>query len=143
MDHNELFKIGIENVKQDHSWEITEEEMDGFKIWFIQSNHFFAPNIIFDLKRRIELTSENGMLIGIPNRHAVLIYPIRNLEVVAAINSLIPIIYDMNQGGPGSITNDLYYFKDEQLTNIPYELTENKIEISPPEIFLNVLNSFK
>lgn len=143
IDHTELFKIGIENVKQNHSWEITQEEMNGFKIWFIQSDHFFAPNIIFDLKHRIGLTSEHGMLIGIPHRHAVLIYPIKDLEVVTAINGLIPIIHGMNQEGPGSITNELYYFKDGLLTNIPYELSENKMEISPPEIFLNVLNSFK
>jgi hypothetical protein len=142
-DSSELIMLGIKNIKQKYEWEITEEKIGNFSIWFIQSEHFFAPNIIFDLENRKELLSDNGALIAMPHRHAVLIYPIKTIEVVEAINSLIPIIYGMNQEGPGSLTNQLYYYKNEILINLPYQLSDGKIEFTPPKEFLGILNNLK
>jgi hypothetical protein len=143
LDTNELLKIGVNNIQQKYGWEITKEKIGNFYIWFIQSDHFFAPNIVFDLENRSEISSENGILIAMPHRHAVLIYPIKTLEVVEAINSFIPIVYGMNQEGPGSLTNQIYYYKSEKLLNLPYELSEGKIHFSPPDEFVEVLNKLQ
>ncbi len=143
VDSNELINLGIKNTQQKYEWEITEEKIGNFNIWFVQSEHFFAPNIIFDLANRKDLLSDKGILIAMPHRHVVIIYPIKTLEVVEAINILIPMVYGMNQEGPGSLTNQLYFYKNEEFTNLPYEIIDDKLQFYPPEKFVEVLNSLK
>lgn len=137
---NELFDIGFKNIKSNYPLEISQQDMKDYKIWFIQSDNVFASNILLDkddLKKHI---GKHGALIGVPHRHAVIIYPIENLEVARAINSLIPIIKGMNNEGPGSISDKLYWYNDNKFINLPYKIGDNKLQFYPPDDFVTMLN---
>jgi len=138
---DELFETGIQNVRNKYPVEISEQKFKEFNIWFVQSDHFFAPNILFDLKNHNKLIGSKGSLIGIPHRHAVIVYPIENINVMKAINQLIPTIYGMNAEGPGSISSNIFWYRDGQFQNLPYKLVDKKLQFFPPENFLAVLNT--
>lgn len=140
---DELIRLGIENMKAQYPFEISKENLKDFDIWFVQGNHFFTPNIIFDIENRPELIGTYGSLIGLPHRHAVLIYPIESLEIIQAINQLIPVIYGMNQDGPGSVSNNLLWYYQGEYTNLPYQLEEKALQFIPPDNFLDILNHLK
>jgi hypothetical protein len=137
---NELFEIGIQNIKEKYPLTITKENFSAFDIWFTNSDHFFTPNIVFDIENRKELIGSNGSLIGIPHRHSAIIYPIENLEVVKAMNGIFPAIYNMNIEGPGSLSNNVFWYKDGIFTKIPYKLEDGKLQFFPPDNFLKLLN---
>jgi hypothetical protein len=137
---NELFEIGIQNVKDKYSHTITKENFGVFDIWFVNSDHFFTPNIVYDIENLKELAGSNGLLIGIPHRHSAIIYPIENLEVVKAINGVFPAIYNMNIEGPGSLSDKVFWYFDGIFTEIPYKMEDEKLQIFPPEKFLKLLN---
>lgn len=139
----ELFEVGIENIKHNYPLTVTKEDFGEFSVWFVDTEHFFAPNIVFDLENRKELIGSKGSLIGLPHRHVAIIYPIENLEVVKAINGLIPTIYGMNQEGPGSLSNNLFWYKDKVFTELPYKVEDNKLQFFPPDNFLELLNELK
>jgi hypothetical protein len=138
---DELFKTGIQNIKNKYPLNISRQQFGEFAIWFIQGDHFFTPNIVFDFEQQQKLTGTYGSLIGIPHRHAVIIYPIENIAVVNAINALIPTVYGMNNEGPGSISNNIFWYKDGHYENLPYKIEENKIQFHPPENFVDLLNN--
>jgi hypothetical protein len=140
---DELFEIGITNIKAKYPLTITKEEFGEFDIWFVQGQHFFTPNIVFDIENRKELIGSKGSLIGLPHRHSAIIYPIENLEVIKAINGLIPTIYGMNQEGPGSLSNNLFWYKDKVFTQLPYKIEDNKLQFFPPDNFVELLNGLK
>src|SRR5690606_37707118 len=102
-----------------------------------------TPNIVFDIENRKELIGSKGSLVGLPHRHSAIIYPIENLEVVKAINGLIPTIYGMNQEGPGSLSNNLFWYKDKTFTQLPYKIDEGKLQFFPPNNFVELLNELK
>jgi len=137
---DELFEIGVENIKAKYPLTITKESFGEFNIWFVQGEHFFTPNVVFDIENRKELIGSKGSLVGLPHRHSAIIYPIENLEVVKAINGIIPTIYGMNQEGPGSLSNNLFWYKNKTFTQLPYKIEDNKLQFFPPEIFLELLN---
>ena len=139
----ELFETGIQNIKSKCPFDISKEKLGEFQIWFVQGEHFFVPNIIFDLDNHLQLIGSKGSLIGIPHRHAVIVYPIESIAVANVITSLIPIIYGMNQEGPGSVSNNLIFYKDGKFENQPYKIADNKIEFYPTENFLEILNSLE
>ncbi len=88
-----------------------------------------------------QLIGTYGSLVGVPHRHAVLIYPIENIEVVKVITNLIPIITGMYSEGPGSLSPDLFWHRDGILEQLPYQLEDNTIQFTPTERFLEMLNS--
>jgi len=138
-----LFNLGIANIKDNYSISISEEQFDKFNIWFVQSDVFFTGNIIFELDKNPKLIGKKGSLIGLPHRHAVLIYPINSLETITTISILIPMIYGMNQEGPGSLSNNLIWYFNGKFTNLPYKMDNDKLEFSPTESFLDILNEFE
>lgn len=138
---DELFRIGLQNISDNNPLDISQQSLNSFTIWFIQANHFFAPNIVFDLNSFPNLVGSKGSLIGIPHRHAVIIYPIENLETVTAINQLIPIIYRMNAEGPGSVSNNLFWYKDGHFQDLPYKIEDKRLHFIPPDNFVDLLNT--
>jgi len=140
---DELFEIGISNIKSKYPLTITKESFGEFSIWFVQGEHFFTSNIVFDIESRPGLVGSKGSLIGLPHRHSAIIYPIENLEVIKAINGLIPAIYGMNQEGPGSLSNNLFWYKDQMFTQLPYTIEEGKLQFFPPDDFVKLLKGLK
>jgi hypothetical protein len=136
----EVFAIGQQNIKDNYTFEISKQKFNDFSFWFVQAAHFFTPNIAFDLGNRKELLGPHGALVGMPHRHMVLIYPIHNLEIVKAINGLIPTIYNINIEGPGPVSNNLFWYKDGHFENLPYKLEEDKLQFIPPQNFVEMLN---
>ena len=138
--YEELFEEALENVKRKYSFRLTEEGLAEIRIYLIAEDHFYAPNIILHLADHAHLASENGILIGIPNRHAALIYPVRDAEVLTAINRLIPVINGMYKDGPGSISDKLYWYHEGRFITLPYTMDDKNIQFYPPEEFVELLN---
>lgn len=140
---DELFNTGVENIKNSYPVAISKQKFDEFSIWFAQSDHFFTPNIVFDIENIDGLTGSKGSLIGIPHRHAAIIYPIEGIEVVKAINILIPTIYGMYKEGPGSLSNNLFWYQDGSYIPLPYKINDGKLQFFPPNEFVEMLNGLR
>lgn len=135
----ELFEIGKKNVEKKYHFDFSRETVNDFDIWFIRDEHHFVPNFVFSLNKYPALNGEYGSLIGIPNRHAAIIYPIETTEAIAAVNSLPFIISGMFREGPGSVSNHLFWYYNGEFQSLPYELGERKLVFKPTEAFIGVL----
>ncbi|HEY8781917.1 MAG TPA: hypothetical protein VIM16_09900 [Mucilaginibacter sp.] len=140
---DDLFETGIQNIKNKYPLKISKQQVGELEIWFVQGNHFFTPNIVFDLNNQQKLIGSYGSLIGIPHRHAVIIYPIEDMQVIKALNALIPTVHGMNAEGPGSVSNNIFWYKDGEFENLPYKIEEGQIQFYPPESFVNLLNTLE
>ncbi len=138
---DDLFKTGLENIHKKYPFQITQEEFNDFNIWFVQADHYFVPNIAFHLDQYPHLIGSKGALIGMPHRHAAFLYPIESIEVVKALNGLIMAVYGMNEEGPGSVSNNLFWYYNGKFENLPYKLENNSLQFFPPDNFLELLNS--
>jgi hypothetical protein len=139
----ELFKTGIQNIRQKYPLDISQQQFGDFYIWFAQGDHFFTPNIVFNFDDLQKMAGAKGSLIGIPHRHAVLIYPIENIRVVEVITGFIQTVSGMYEEGPGSVSNNVFWYKDGLFTNLPYKVEDNKIQFYPPEEFVEILNTLQ
>jgi hypothetical protein len=140
---SQLFELGLNNIKRNYPVEISEVKFEDFKTWFATSDYFYTPNLVLDIENFPQLIGSKGSLITIPNRHSVFIYPVENLEVVMAINKLIPVTCDMNLEGPGSLSKKMFWYNDGKIEEQPYKLTEEKLEFFPSAAFLEVLNNLE
>jgi len=141
---DELFKIGIDNVTAKYQPEISLEKIsDKLSIWIIESENIFTATHIFHLQNRTQFIGKYGSLVLIPHRHAVLIYPIDNLNVVEAIKILIPLGQKMYLEGPGSISASIMWYHNGKYIDLPYSISNQKLNFNPPQEFNDVLNQIK
>lgn len=141
---DELFRIGIDNVTTKYQPEISLEIItDKVSVWLISSENLFTTTHLFHLHNHAELIGEYGSLVLIPHRHTVLIYPIDNLKVVEAIKILIPLGQNMYSEGPGSISASIMWYHAGAFINLPYSVSNTKVNFTPPQEFNDVLNQIK
>lgn len=140
---DELFEFAIGNMKSRYPVEIRQEPINETTLLAVIADHFFTPNIIFDLVNHPSLIGSKGSLVGFPHRHAVFFYPIEDIQTVTTISLLIPVINGMYEEGPGSISPNLYWYYNNEFYTLPYKLEEKKLHFFPPENFVDMLNTLE
>ena len=138
---DEIFETGVKNIWDKYGVNLSEDEVEGSDIWIAQGEHFFTPNIAFDTETLEDLAGPGGLLVGLPNRHAALLYAINDIGATNFINSLIPLVYGMYNQGPGSLSDNIFWYKDGHFENLPYKVEDGTIVLSPPESFIEMLDA--
>lgn len=140
--HEELFAIGLANVRENCIPDVTEQDLGDEVVITILSDaeNFFVASHALLLEEHPECIGTFGTLIGVPHRHVVLAYPIEDRRVVAAISLMIPPILVWEKEGPGSISPYLYWYKDGEFTNLPFKIKDQSLHFTPPDNFVDVLN---
>lgn len=134
-----LYAIGIENIRQNYELTIQEVNIGEDTLFVVEAEHFFAPNILFELEKNKKLIGKGGAIIGIPTRSLVMIYPIRDMKVIGALNVFFNNVTKFYKNGPGSLTKEIYWYRDGQYETLNYEVGE-KVKFTPSEAFLALLD---
>lgn len=138
--HEELFRLGLENVRQKCVPEETEVELaPGCPIRLISGNSFLTASHALLLDRRPACAGPHGALVAVPNRHAVICCPIRDAGIFKTMGLLPPIVLGMERDGPGSISRNLYWRRDGRFLNLPYRIEGASLILDPPEEFAALL----
>jgi len=134
----ELFRMGLANVRAERPAPVlqTFDVGKGAVIQALVGDSFFTASHILFLEEHLEGSPEFGALVAVPHRHAALFYPIANLGVLAAVNSMIPIAFGMYQEGPGSLSSGIYWWRAGRLRLLPTKVTSQSITFSPPDDFV-------
>lgn len=82
----------------------------------------------------------HGAVIALPHRHALLWHPIVDVRVLGAVQAMIGLADVMYREGPGSITNQLYWWRAGSFTHLPVRTRKGGTDFFPPDSFLEVLN---
>jgi len=140
---DEIFTLGLKNIEEKYHPDIIMQKIGDIQCWLADGEHFYAPNIVLDLANFSLVIGAYGTLVAVPNRHAAFLYPIEDLEVVTACNTLIPVIYNIHHEGPGSISNSLYWYRNGRFIKIPCEIDDETLRMVPPEEFVEMLNKLE
>ncbi len=138
---DELFAIGLENIRKKAEVEITRQEAGGGLSFIgLTGNNFLSASHVLLLDQQPQCVGKYGAIVGIPTRHIVLCYPIENLEVARIIQKMIPVIISLEKEGPGSISPELFWYRNGKFTRLPYRLSSKELSFIPPDEFVDLLN---
>lgn len=140
MSSDELFEIGLKNVLNNYSVEISTEKMNNEEYYVLHGEHLFVASFSLVLENFAQCLGKFGAIIGLPHRHVMIVYPINGSEVISSLNSLISVVHGMNAEGPGSIISNVYWYNQNKYLKLPYSLEKKKINFYPPEEFVQLLN---
>ncbi len=140
---DELFRMGLGNVRAETPAPLrqTFDVGKGASIQALVGDSFFTASHVLFLEEYLGGEAGFGAIMAVPHRHAVLFHAIRDMRVMAALNSMIPIAFGMYQEGPGSLSAGLYWWRNGTLRLLPTKVTAQSITFSPPDDFVEgVLN---
>jgi hypothetical protein len=80
-------------------------------------------------------------VFAVPNRHMLLWHAIRDVSVVGAMQAMMQVTSKAFLDGPGSISNQLYWWRDGQVVHLPLIAQGNRIDFMPPDEFVALLNT--
>jgi hypothetical protein len=136
----QLFEKALQNTIADYPVEVVETDLDdGQTFYLLGGEEFYVSSHVLALESYPFCIGPQGALVGVPNRYAVLCYPISGVETVSAVNHLIPMIHHMEIEGPGSISPNLYWYREGKFLTLPYVLEDDRIEFNAPNSFIEML----
>ncbi|MGF6906333.1 hypothetical protein [Fusobacterium sp. PH5-44] len=114
----QLFDIGIKNIKEKYNFTIKDNKILNYNTITIEEEHFFVPNIIFELEKREDLVGINGVLIGLPSRHCAIMYPLNGENIKDIAPQIIPQVKMIYEKGQGSLSNNLYWYNNRKIIDV-------------------------
>lgn len=138
---DELFEVGIKNIQGKYRQSLLKPPGDEFRVWFVAGEHYYNSNIVLELEKYPKLVGPYGTLIAMPHRHATIICPIHDIFIAKNIEVLLPTIYAMNAEGPGSISNHLFWYRNGEVEDLPYQVKQGKISFRPTPKFAALLET--
>jgi hypothetical protein len=141
---DEVFTLALANSLSATELKRGILESDGtIALLYLDGENLLTSVQVFNEEITKGMDEETGMIISIPTRHVVLLYPVENLSVLNALSVMGSITSKLNLAGPGSLSPLIYWYRNKTFTVLPYTLEDNKFNFTPPQEFIDVLNTLK
>jgi hypothetical protein len=117
----------------------TIQAQENVPIEMLAGDSFYVASRVLGLRGVIG-DAPNGAVVAVPNRHVLLYHVIRDLRVVHAVQAMISLTIRFYHEGPGSVSHQLYWWKDGDLLHLPVRAEGKDVQFHPPDEFVVVLN---
>ena len=133
---DELYAVGLANLRADPSpaWQHVGDGPEAFMA--LLDDSFFTAARLLLLPDGVDLGGAPDAVVAVPNRHVLLVHPIRDLGVVNAIRDMTAHTSRMFAEGPGSIASDLFWWHAGALTTLPVSFDGTSAFMVPPDAFV-------
>ncbi len=138
---DELHAVALANMRAEEPPELEVIDAQGAPITWLTGESFFVASRILFLGEVLDATGPYGVLVSVPTRHMLLAHPIRDAQVISAVNSLTVLATNIHRDGPGSVSPALFWWHAGAITVIDTTFDGKRIEVTPPPAFVEVLEA--
>ncbi|HEY3289811.1 MAG TPA: hypothetical protein VGK87_06765 [Anaerolineae bacterium] len=141
LDSDQLLDIGRENLRKAGLLKGNVVELEqSTALTVYMGDPFYAAShaLIIDDYAKPDMT--HGLLVGVPKREVMILHAIRNVGAMEAAGSMLQVIVGMHHDGPGSISPNLYWYRNGKFIVLPYEMEEQSLQFLPPDEFAELID---
>ncbi len=99
--------------------ELDVVDLAGVEVVHLFGSSEFTATLVCSLEDHVGPLGQHGAIIAVPCDHTVLIHPIEGETSRRAIGTLVPIVRRIHADGPGSLSPQIYWWRDGSLVWIP------------------------
>jgi hypothetical protein len=99
-------------------------------------SYFVASNLLL-LRDFVTDDAPLGVIAAVPNRHTLLWHVIGDANSLRALDAMVVMAANLHGEGPGAITPNLYWWRDDTLRTLPTRETDEHYEFVPPDDFVD------
>ena len=136
---DEVWYQALANMRRTERTKVENIDVGGATLSTLTGDSFFIASNLLLLDDYLPAPEELpwGALAAVPNRHTMVFHPIQDASALRAIDAMVVMANDMCADGPGSISPNLFWWKDGQLRTLPTRETAEHYEFAPPDDFVN------
>lgn len=82
----------------------------------------------------------DGVLVGMPDRHHLLLHAVDGPEVLAALQAMAPLVAQQYSSAPGGVSPSVYWWRDGALTRLSVTDADGRLRVEVSDDFADVLN---
>jgi hypothetical protein len=138
VDADEAFDIAIANVRAEPPPAAETIDADGVELNVMAGDSFYVASRALFLGELLDGARDG--VFAVPNRHVLIWYPLADLSVVKAMSPMFQIAMNLFREGPGSISDQLYWWRGGEFVHLPHTATGKNINFVPPDDFVALLN---
>ena len=141
LDAAQLFNVGRDNLRRGGLLKGNVVQLEqGTTVTVYMGDPFYAASHALIIDDYVTADMTHGMLVGLPKRDVMLLHPIRNVGAMEAAGALLQIVVGMYRDGPGSISPNLYWYREGEFVVLPYELQDDFLQFLPPDEFSDLID---
>jgi hypothetical protein len=138
VDADEAFDIAIANVRAEPPPAAETVDADGVQLNVMAGDSFYVASRALFLSELLDGARDG--VFAVPNRHVLIWYPLADLSVVKAMSPMFQIAMNLFREGPGSISDQLYWWRGGEFVHLPHSTIGKNINFVPPDDFVALLN---
>lgn len=139
----ELFDTALANVAARCSVNIESVEIDpesGMRVFVLEGDDFFVSSHALRIDAWPQLVGIHGTLLGVPNRHSLVAFPIETPDVMSAIPAIAWMTHQAHEAGPGSISPNIFWrTRDGRYAVLVVEIRDEAMHLTTSDEFKQLL----
>ncbi|MBP8805400.1 MAG: hypothetical protein KBG48_06360 [Kofleriaceae bacterium] len=134
----ELYYQALANQRRTERAPIEEVDVGGGAMVRAMTgdSYFVASNLLL-LRDFVTDDAPLGVIAAVPNRHTLLWHVIGDANSLRALDAMVVMAANLHGEGPGAITPNLYWWRDDTLRTLPTRETDEHYEFVPPDDFVD------
>lgn len=133
---DEVWYQALANLRRTERAAIDDVDVGGATLKAMTGDSFFVASNLLLLGDYLEQELPFGALAAVPNRHTLVFHPIVDLTALRAIDAMVVMASGMCAEGPGSISPNLFWWRDGTLRTLPSVEADDHFEFVPPDDFV-------
>lgn len=140
VDEDGVFAHALDNLAAEPT--PLHEDVDAgdarFRVWYGDS--FYVATLALRLADLLPEGTTDA-LVAVPNRHTLIVAAIVDAGAVAAMQAIFGMAVQLFRDGPGSISDQPYWWHAGALVQIPHRQDGRNIAVYPPDEFVALLET--
>lgn len=141
---SEIFAAARANVRNQGALPTERRAVEGANLTLLSGPGPYCPTHVFwlgeYLRRDGVEVNGNGALVVLPHRHLVAYHAIETREAVTAAGALLRLASRQFETAPGALTDQIYWWRDDQVSALPVDSVGETMTILPTPEFEDLLD---
>jgi hypothetical protein len=134
---DDVWYQALANLRRTERAPVDDVDVGGAHLKAMTGDSFFVASNLLLLDDFLgDEATPLGTLVAVPNRHTLVWHPIADTTALRAIDAMVVMASGMCAEGPGSISPNLFWWRDGTLKTLPTHETDEHYEFVPPDDFV-------
>jgi uncharacterized protein YtpQ (UPF0354 family) len=140
VDEAAVFEQALDNLAAEPTPLHEDVAADDARLVVWYGDSFYVATLALRLAQVLPPGTSDA-LIAVPNRHTLIVTPIVDASAVAAMQAVFGMAVQLFRDGPGSISDQPYWWHEGALVQIPHREEGKRIAVYPPDDFVALLEA--
>jgi hypothetical protein len=133
----ELYFQALANQRRVEAAPVEDIDVGGAIVRAMTGDSYFIASNLLLLRDFVTADAPLGVIAAVPNRHTFLWHVITDASTLRALDAMVVMAANLHNEGPGAISPNLYWWRDDTMRTLPTRETEEHYEFVPPDDFVD------